>query len=217
MTATAAGQDANGHDKGAPDAAFDIPANVKPIRLTLSPTPAPVPALRYRLLPELRDLKSGNSAVLYYRAFAPEWQLFRDPKTAKILDQWGDDRRQPPPKELALVRTSAALKQLDYGARRTYVDWEMLDPLRREGISMLLGDIQGFRGFVGPLAARARFEMAEADFDKAVYSLQTGFKFGRDVGDGPTLIQALVGLAIINMISEQIEELIQTLGSPNLY
>ena len=44
---------------------------VIPVRkMTITPAAAPVPALRYQLLPELRDTTPGNAALLYYRAFA---------------------------------------------------------------------------------------------------------------------------------------------------
>ena len=45
-----------------------------PVRkFTISGAAAPVPALRYELLPELRQTTPGNAALLYYRAFSPEW------------------------------------------------------------------------------------------------------------------------------------------------
>src|SRR5947209_11700103 len=47
-------------------------------KLTVSPAAAPVPALKYELLPELKDTTPGNAALLYYRAFSPEWHRSRD-------------------------------------------------------------------------------------------------------------------------------------------
>src|SRR5258708_6081550 len=41
--------------------------------IVLHPAPIPVPALKYPLLPEIRDLKPGNAALLYQRAHSPEW------------------------------------------------------------------------------------------------------------------------------------------------
>lgn len=196
----------------------DLPPGVQPIRLALSSAAAPVPALKYRLLPELRDLKSGNAALLYYRAFAPEWQVQRhNPAVKKALEKWLENSRQMPPKDLEWLHTAAVLKQLDLGARRSHVDWEMVDPLRQEGAFMLLGDIQGFRELMNLLAARARMETADGNFGRAILSLQTGYKLGRDVAEGPTLIQSLVGIAIASRMFEQTEEWIQAPGSPNLY
>ena len=49
--------------------ADEIPAH----QMTLSPAGESEPALRWRLLPELRDTTPGNAVQLYYRCFSPEW------------------------------------------------------------------------------------------------------------------------------------------------
>ncbi len=40
--------------------------------IVLFPADSPSPALRYPLLPEVRDLKAGNAALGYQRAHSPE-------------------------------------------------------------------------------------------------------------------------------------------------
>jgi hypothetical protein len=192
---------------------------IRVVKLKVEPASATVPALKYRLLPELRDLKPGNSVVSYYRAFSPEWQIViqRDKDFWKSIDKWHDDKSKPPPPELVFVKNFGALKELDIGARRAYCDWEMIDRLRMEGIMMLLPDIQSFRTHIVLLAARARFEMLDGKHDQALYTLQTGFTLSRHVGEGPTLIQGLVGLAMASQMIEEVELLIQQPGAPNLY
>ena len=37
------------------------------IRMTVSPAPEPIPALKYRFLPRAFEQKAGNAALLYYR------------------------------------------------------------------------------------------------------------------------------------------------------
>src|SRR5436853_629892 len=49
------------------------PPAIPVTKLTVHAAAAPVPALRYRLLPGQRDLTPGNAVQLYYRAFSPEW------------------------------------------------------------------------------------------------------------------------------------------------
>src|SRR5688500_8032600 len=88
---------------------------VKPTQLTLRPAAAPVPALRYRLLPEVREQSPGNAAQLYYRAYSPEWQSYRRPEVLKELDQWS--ARQVPGPELRWVLTDKALEEVDRAAR----------------------------------------------------------------------------------------------------
>src|SRR5436305_10165715 len=53
----------------------DAPAEEAAVRLSVRPMPAPQPALRYQLLPEVRELNPGNPAQGYVRCFA-EQQLF---------------------------------------------------------------------------------------------------------------------------------------------
>lgn len=194
-------------------------------RLTVNAAPAPVPALRYRLLPELRDLTPGNAVVLYYRAFSPEWittvrtnrtlieamNAALDPAQGKTP---ADVRSDP---ALAFVRTMPALKEVDRAARRAYVDWELAPRIREDGVGLLLPDVQAMREFANLLAIRTRLELADRDFDAAIHSMQTGLAMGRHVADAPTLIQSLVGVALDAVTFNQIEELIRTPGSPNLY
>src|SRR5437867_1277383 len=61
------------------------------IKLHLTPAAAPTPALKYRFLPELRDLKPGNAALLYQRSHSPEWYgpLQRNKDLEKSYD-WMD-------------------------------------------------------------------------------------------------------------------------------
>jgi hypothetical protein len=189
------------------------------IKLKLHPAKATLPALKYRLMPELRDLKPGNSVVSYYRAFSPEWQIViqRNKDFWPAVEKWGDDKTKPPPKELEFVKNFHSLAELDIGARRAYCDWEMTDRLRKDGIMMLLPDIQSFRTYIVMLAARARYEMLDGKHDKAIYTLQTGFTLSRHVSEGPTLIQALVGMAMAGQMTDEVEQLIQQPGAPNLY
>lgn len=197
---------------------------VPSINMPITPAKEPAPALRWQLLPELRDTSPGNAAMLYYRAFNPEWWGLsrRDPKTAEALNQATTlpltelrefAKREP----IYWVRDSAMLKEVDRAARRQYCDWDLTNRVREDGIAMLIPDIQSFRGFAQMLAVRARLELADAEFDQAAKTIQTGLSLGRHVGEGPTLIQSLVGTAITAVMLNQVEEWVRTPNSPNLY
>ncbi len=192
---------------------------LEPTKLTLSPAPAPSPALKYVLLPELKDQTPGNAALEYYRAFSPEWWGFlRQEKTREAADKALETPlKDLPRKELAWIQTSQMLRQVDVAARREYVDWGMTERLRREGYSLLLPDVQSLRQVGVLLAVRARLEIAEGNYDKAVYTLQTGLALAHHTGDGNTLIQDLVGIALAQLTFVQLEALIQRPDAPNLY
>jgi hypothetical protein len=178
-----------------------------------------VPALRYQLLPEVRDQTPGNAALLYYRAFNPNWWgTLRQPEVMEQLDK----ATRAPLKDLlrqerSLSLPTSMLSEVDRAARRSYCEWELTDRVRQEGMLLRLPDLQSLRTFGTLLAVRARLEMAHGSYDKAVYTLQTGFALARDVNQGPTLIHALVGVAIANMMAAQLEELLQAPDASNFY
>jgi hypothetical protein len=195
-----------------------------PIRkLTITPAIEPEPAMRWRLLPEVRDTTPGNAVVLYYRAFSPEW--LRNLRTNEINEALqkaqstplAELRTQSTPGLVGWVRDAGVLHELDRAARRQYCDWDLVSRAREEGISMKLPDVQSFRMFAPMLAVRVRLELADGDFDKAERSLQSGLGFGRHLGDSPTLIQSLVAAAVTTTMLDQVEEWIRTPNSPNLY
>jgi hypothetical protein len=190
-----------------------------PVKLTLRPAAAPTPALKYVLLPELSDTKPGNAALLYQRAHSFEWwtHFRKSPDYFKIFD-WVDLPWEKVPREkVQFLDRFGALQEVDLAARRESCDWEMTDRLRKEGLMMLLPDLQGFREYGGLLAMRCRLEVADRQYGKAVYTLQTGFALGRHVSESPTLVSSLVGNAVCTIMLGRVEELIQAPGSPNLY
>jgi hypothetical protein len=179
-----------------------------------------LPALKYVLLPELSDQTPGNAAVDYYRAFSPDWGWynFREQKNwEKVTNALQTPLKELPRQELSWVEKSGMMRQVDLAARREYLDWGMAERLRREGFGLLLPDVQGMRSIATLLAVRARLEIADGRYDKAVYTLQTGLAAARHTGDGVILIQSLVGVAIAQLMLVRVEELIQQPDAPNLY
>jgi hypothetical protein len=189
------------------------------IKLTVSPMAAPKPALRYQLLPELRDVKPGNAALLYQRAHAPDW--FSSFRRHADYDKYYDWLELPlekfPKSKAESLLPKQTLEEVDRAARRTYCDWELVERLRKDGLGLLIPDVQALREYGALLRLRARVEVLDGRFDKAVHTLQTGYSLGRHTGDGPTLIQALVGVAIVAMMNQSVEDLIQQPRAPNLY
>ncbi len=182
------------------------------------PKGAPSPSLRYRLDTEARHQETGNAVQSYYRAFSPEWQNLkaRDNDHWKKEEEWLKVPLEKLPPE-ADLRKSHYLKQVELGTNKSYVDWEMLSGLKRDGINFLLPDIQGMRRFARDLTFKARFELKEKEFDQAIKTMRTTVTLGRHVAHGPTLIQSLVGIAITQIGFKQIEEGIQQKDFPNLY
>ncbi len=191
---------------------------IKPIKLKIYPASEPVPALRYRLLPELLEKKPGNAAVMYFRGFSPEWNTANNKEVQKALTKWWEEGEgETPPKILEFVLFDNSLKEMDLAARMSHCDWQLNHRLTSEGIGLLLPELQGFREKARLLQLRTRFQMLKGDYDQAIYTLQTSFQMGRDVADGPTLIHALVGIAITRSMMGELELLLQKEDAPNLY
>ncbi len=193
-------------------------SEIKTVKIVLHPMPEPRPALKYKLLPEFIDLRPGNAAVFYNKLMAESSGLFselygnekawdwpeaplselRDQKNRSIINGWSWKVRE-------IIRASQC----------EYCDWQT--PIREYGIATPLAEIQQTRGYAHLLAPYARLQIAEGNYGDAVQTLQAGFALGRNVANGPTLIHSFVGCAIVNMMSEQLRELIQQSGTPNLY
>jgi hypothetical protein len=95
------------------------PKDVPITRLTIRPAAAPSPALKYQFLPDLKDQTPGNAALLYYRAYSPEWLSHRrQTDWWEKLDKW---REMPltdlPLKELKWLETYRPLQEIDRGGR----------------------------------------------------------------------------------------------------
>lgn len=164
------------------------------IRLTADAMPAPKPALRYLLLPELMEMSPGNPIPNYLKC---------------LLDQDFSSTEEK------LGR--AALKQADRAARMDKPDWQILPKLRTDGVSLLLPDLQKMRFLAQELQGRFRNEVELRRFDDALVTAKTMFALARHMGEHPTLIGDLVGIAIAQVAIAPLEDMLAQPGCPNLY
>jgi hypothetical protein len=162
--------------------------------MSLHPMPAPKPALRYQLLPELRELTPGNPIPTYLKC------LMEQDFTVK-------DVGLPP----------AALRLADKAARMDKPDWQILLRMKTDGIGLLLPDLQKMRYLAAELMARFRDEIAQHRIDDALVTAKTMFALSRHMGEHPTLIGYLVAVAIAMVAITPFEEMLEQPGCPNLY
>jgi hypothetical protein len=198
------------------------------VAILVRPGPAPVPALKYRLLPEHGSLVAGNAAVFYHRAIEMSLEArprapARERNEAAIANYqtivgWIGGPLTAIPLDQArrcLHHYRAALHEAELGARRLACDWEFES--RTEGVELTLLEIQEMRALGGLVALRVRVAILEGRLDDAVSWLQTGFAMGRHVSQGPMLIQTLVGVSLCANLTRPLEDLIQAPGMPSLY
>ncbi len=194
----------------------------------LHPARAPVPALKYRLLPDRRDQVRGNAAVFYHRAIefmleirdsAMIWK--KDPQYRTDVEAMGDWNSGPIaaiPLDRArawLDRHRRVLIEAEMGSRRSSCDWEF--DSRPEGIDLMIEEIQQMRGVARLVFLRARVSIRENRLDDAFHWIQVGHAMGRHVSQGPIFIQTLVGVATCSVMSQATEDLIQAPGMPSIY
>jgi hypothetical protein len=187
------------------------------IRLTVSPAAAPKPALRYLLLPELKEMNPGNPCHGYLKCFMEAQKFFYDKEAfkrrQKLLEM---PLRQLPARELQDYGGSH-LRQADWAARLDRPDWQILLKLKSDGIGLLIPDIQAMRQLASALKVRFRAEVALGRFDDALRTAKTLFAMSRHLYENPLLISNLVGIAVVFVAIDPMEEMLQQPGCPNLY
>ena len=105
----------------------------------------PKPALRYQLLPELKEMNPGNPIENYLKCFMEQQKFFFDKETferrEKLLTM--------PLTELSVQELEDyggfALKQADWAARLDNPDWQILLKVKTDGVALLLPDVQQMR------------------------------------------------------------------------
>ncbi len=194
-------------------------------KLMLKAAAAPVPVLRYELLPNYREQIPGNAALSYHRAMLLKAEHREvDPIAAGQRDQRIDEMAAKPAKDVNVEELRTYLstyrlifREMENGARREKCDWDLERRIDSEGIGVLLPEVQKMRELARLLSLRCRMHIVEGKIDDALRDVQTGFAMARHVGDGPTLIQSLVGMALFNIFAKRLEELIELPKCPNLY
>jgi hypothetical protein len=188
--------------------------------LAVSPAPAPIPAFRYRLLPSSAKLRPGDAAPIYLRLRLglpdEDWD-----KAMVQTTEWLGIPNQQLPIEQAnaiLSKWKDRFDLLAIGSERATCNWSYpLNEQRTEAIKLVLYDIDALRSWGALQALKARVEIVEGRFEDAGRSIEAGLAFGRHVGTGLFLINALVGISIENLMLDRVEDWIGRPGSPNLY
>jgi len=188
--------------------------------VSISGSPAPTPALGHRLIPLESELTPGDAAPIYLRLnseLSPEkLRDLREKPTAWLalpLDQF------PATDARAFVdQWRPQLAQIEYGARRTTCEWNYTIAEETEHIiEISLADTQAMRTWARLVALKARVEIVEHHFQDAARTIETGLSFSRHVGNGPYLINMLVGVASAVVMLDRVDELVSQIGASNLY
>jgi hypothetical protein len=187
------------------------------IRLDVRAAPAPEPALRYQLLPELREMSPGNPIHNYFKCFMEQRAFIFDKEAFEQRETLLAMPLNELPAEDEQQYGRSVLSQVDRAARLDNPDWQILLRLKADGVSTLLPDVQQMRALARALQVRFRTEVAQGRFDDAIRTAKTMLAMSRHLGEHPTVIGNLVGMAIANLAMEPLEEMLRQPGCPNLY
>jgi hypothetical protein len=196
---------------------LDSVADELKVDFHVQPMAAPVPALKYQLLPQIEELNPGNAAQNYLKCFMEQHAFFFSKQA--VLDR---DRYQSMPLiDLARERMdgygSSALRQADWAARMESLDWQSLSSIQSSGIEGPPGEVGPIQVLAKALHVRFRGEIARRDFDNAIRTAKTMLALSRHLGEHPTEVANLVGLWVAHLSLNAIGEMVQQAKCPNLY
>jgi hypothetical protein len=189
------------------------------VQVALRPSAAPVPALKYQFLPEVRDQIPGNAVIYYSRAAqvaGKRLQFGPEEEASKWLELPAKD--WPREKVRSLVHSEQnVFRELELAARCDHCDWQLREGMRKDALGLLLPELQKLREFTSLLRLRAGLQIVDGRFDEAVHTLRVGFAMAKHAGQSSILIGTLVGVSVAGQMADQVIDLLQSSGAPNLY
>jgi hypothetical protein len=188
------------------------------VELRVRPMPAPTPALKYQLLPELGELNPGNAAQSYLKCFMEQRTFFYSKQAmdnrARYLDA---PLAKLPVDKLLSEYGGGPLNRADWGARLDTIDWQAMPRTQSGSFELLPADLGPLQVLGESLRVRFRAEVAGRRFDDAVRTAQTMFALARHLGEYPREVAVLIGLWTAHACVETLREMVQQPSCPNLY
>ncbi len=179
--------------------------------VSLAITPAPLdPPRQQPLLPDPNELTDEDAAPLYVRAA----EALPQTMDIETLRNWLDMPLSKLPQDQAQALLQDAKASLDLAHRASRckeADWPPFQPPR------MPAHLSEYRELARLLCLQARLQIARKQYEQAIETIQTGLATAKHLGEGPTVVQGLVGVAIAAMLLETVQDWAQTPGSPNLY
>ncbi len=182
-----------------------------PVELKVNAAKAPESAEKYTLLPKADKLTDADAVPLYKKAVEA---MVSGSADQKQIHRW----LALPPEQLPQDRAEAmiqknveSLRLVAKAARCKQCNWPKWKPGTNPPV------MSGHRKLAFLVELWARLEIARGRHDSALLAMQTGFGMAKHIGEGPTIIEALVGIAIGSLMCREVELFIEGQESPNLY
>jgi hypothetical protein len=173
-------------------------------KMTVYPAKDSEAGQKYQLFVKA-DEQNHTDASLYVKAI----QSLPENINTEQISQWGNTPPDKLPRkqvEKTLQRFKASLALVEQAARCKKCEWAEEDK-----------NLNSYRNLAYVLALQARLKIAEGKYDEAIGVMQTGLTMGNHIGQGPAIIQGMVGVAISALMLKQVEEFVQLPDAPSLY
>jgi hypothetical protein len=198
------------------------------ISVTIHPAAAPVPALKYHLLPTFLEQTAGNAVPVYVkvlmgyvdfeRRMVAEYDQHPDRKADICrMVEWLETPLDALPLDRVRKLTDFGMpRSLESAVRRERCDWDM--PLREGRLwEVILPEMQELDHLSELLALRARLQIAEKKQTEAIATMKIGYGMARQIAECPFLVTAMIGNRIVQKMNDQLLTLCQQPNAPNLY
>ncbi len=194
--------------------------SIRTVQLLVDPKPEPDCALAYRLETPYMEQRPGNGAPLYDMALSLMTEVKgKHPEIDEAkLDEWRNSPLDKLPQQdvrQAIKAFEQSIHCLELASRCEQCVWEY--PVREEGLRFTMPATGGFRVLMPILTLKARMEMADGNVEAAIGTLRVGLATARAFGGGPFVVQNLIGSSLARRTFREIEWLIQSPATPNLY
>ena len=192
-----------------------VPADARrsaegPVELTIYPAKAGELEKKYQLMVKAEDQIDADAVPLYEKAVKSIPKDFNQEQIVEWLRLPVEQFPQQQAEE-ALQKYLEPLKLLARAARCKECNW----PEWKPGDEPV--DLSEYRKLAFILELWARLEISRGEFEEATIAMQTAFGMARNLGQAPTIIQALVGAAVGGLMCREVELFVQAKDSPNLY
>ena len=181
-----------------------------PVRLTICPAKAGELEKKYQLIVNPQDQIDADAVPLYEKATKLIPKNFNQEQIAEWLklpveqfpQQQAEETLQKYLEPLKLVARAARCKECNWP------EWKPGDQIE---------NLTEYRKIAFILELWARLELSRGSYEGAALAMRTGFGMARHLGDGPTIIQGLVGMAVGGIMCREVKQFVQQKDSPNLY
>jgi hypothetical protein len=181
-----------------------------PTKLTIYPAKAGELVKEYQLIPKAEDQIDGDAVPLYEKAAKLIPEDFNQQQIREWLDQPVEQFPQQQAEEM-LQKYLEVLKLMTRAAKCKECNWPQWKPGEQ------VENLTEYRKLAFILELWARLQISRGGHEGAAISIRTGFGMARHLGQGPTIIQGLVGAAVGGLMCQELEQYLQGQDSPNLY